>query len=263
MTGCGATMPMNATAPLRRAPVPLLLLAALLACGTPAPGQDRGREVIFRVLCFEHVGGLTSAYAQAAGKEGGKVEVPLFTSEFSGEFKGLFAGGKASLFTEEPGPDGKPARKVVAQGPLANAPRQAFILVPATAPAAGLVYQIVAWDDRESAFPMGGTRVVNFAPFPVRLHLAGADLPPIPPGGSRVYPQVKTVDEWNMYSVRIDFATAADTWVPVATQSWKASPRKRDWVITRFNPANRQPVIRLYQDVPPWRLPKLPAPAPR
>lgn len=261
MTGWGAAMKFAA----HRVPARALVLLLAVLAGGAATAQDDGRTVIFRVLCLEHAGGLISAFAPAPGKEGAKIEVPLFTSEFSGEMKGVFTGGQAALFTEQDGPDGKPARKVVARGALAASPRQAFLVVPAGEQAKdkSLVYQIVAYDDREDGFPMGSTRVVNFAPFPVRLNLAGADLPPIPPAGSKVYPQVRTVDEWNMFSVRIDFAADGTNWVPVASQSWKASERKRDWVVTRFDAAARQPIIRLYQDIPPWRQPKVPEPAPR
>lgn len=133
---------------------------------------------------------------------------------------------------------------------------QVFFLLPETKQG-GPVYRVLAFDDEERSFPMGATRVINLAPFQIRLNLAGSDLAPIKPGGMAVYPQVKVVDEWNMYTARIDFF-AKEQWVPVATQSWKASDRKRDWVITQMDMATNSPAIRLYQDIPPWREEALP-----
>lgn len=234
----------------------LAVLAFGLATSLPGFGQAATR-VSFRVLCFEHVQEITSVFVAVPGGADGKLEVPLYTSEFSGEFETAFAGGRASLFVEETGADGNITRRVVAEGPLGRSPRQAFVLVPAPE-GEDAVYRIVSFDDREESFPMGATRVINFASFPVRLNLAGADMPPIEPGGAQVYPPVRAVDDWNMFSVRVDFGVEADRWVPVATQSWKASDRKRDWVITRVDPATRQPAIRLYQDIPPWRQEALP-----
>jgi hypothetical protein len=101
---------------------------------------------------------------------------------------------------------------------------------------------------------------LNLAPFPIRLNLAGRDQSVIKPGGIAVYPLVKDVDEWNMYTTRIQFGVSEGQWVDVATQSWKSSQRKRDWVIVRFDPATKQPAIRQYQDIPPWRRTVLPLP---
>lgn len=234
------------------------LSAAVLAASllSPFASAQQGIEVSFRVLCFEHRDNITSVLA--VGNEATKVEVPLYTNEFSDPLKALFTGGKASFYVEQPGADGKPQRRIVAEGNLASGNRQAFVLVP-TDDKTGPAYRVVAFDDGEESFPMGATRVINLAPFPIRLNLAGTDIPPIKPGGLGLFPMVRKVDEWNMYSARIDFEISPDQWAVVATQSWKSSDRKRDWVITRFDQATRQPAIRLYQDIPPWRKPQLPA----
>lgn len=212
-------------------------------------------EVSFRVLCFEHRDNVTSVLAP--GSDESKIEVPLYTNDFSDPIKARFTGGKAAFYVEEKLPDGKIGRKLVAEGGLGKATRQAFVLIP-TDQKTGAIYRIVAFDDSEESFPMGGTRVINLAPFPIRLNLAGAEMESIKPGGIGVYPMVKKVDEWNMYTARIDFEVKEGQWVGVATQSWKASDRKRDWVITRYDQVTRQPAIRLYQDIPPWRKQQLP-----
>ncbi len=228
---------------------------ALLVSNAAALAQNGGTEVTFRILCFEHRNDITSVLAP--GNDAQRIEVPLYTNEFSDQMKARFIGGKASFYIEETGADGKPARKVVAEGKLAAGNRQAFVLIP-TDGEKGPTYRVVAFDDREESFPMGATRVINLAPFPIRLNLAGADMEPIKPGGLGLFPMVRKVDEWNMYSARIDFEVQPEQWVAVATQSWKSSDGKRDWVVTRFDQATRQPAIRLYQDIPPWRKKVLP-----
>jgi hypothetical protein len=224
----------------------------------PLVAEDpSGPEISFRVLCFEHRDAVTSVLAPSG--DGPKVIVPLYTSDFSPVIKARFASGTASLYVEEPGPEGKVQRKVVAQGKLAAGLRQAFILIP-TDKSPGPVYRIVAFEDGEESFPMGSTRVINLAPFPIRLNLAGSDMAAIAPGGIGTYPMIKKVDEWNMYTARIQFGVSENQWVDVATQSWKASDRKRDWVIARFDVATKLPAIRQYQDIPPWRRVTLPLP---
>jgi hypothetical protein len=145
---------------------------------------------------------------------------------------------------------------VVAEGDLAESPMQMFVMLPQTKPN-GPLYRVLAFADDEKAFPMGATRVVNLASVEIRLNLAGTDHAAIKPGAVAIYPQVKVVDEWNMFTARIDIL-AEQKWVPAATTSWKASNRKRDLVIIQMDPATGNPLIRLYQDTPPWRESKLP-----
>lgn len=213
-------------------------------------GQDEARLVKFRLLCYEHARETIKAFV--VGANGAKEEVIFYTGGFSPQTTGKFTGGKVRFFTEKPGSDGKPVVTIVAEGSLEPSAMQMFLLLPEVKEA-GPVYKVLAFDDLEASFPMGSTRVINLANFPVRLNLAGADMPPIKRGGFQVFPQVKQVDAWNMFTARIDFAVATDKWVPVVTQSWKASNRKRDWVLAHVDPLTKQPVIRIYQDIPPWR----------
>lgn len=206
--------------------------------------------VKFRVLCYEHAKETTKAFV--LGATGDKQQVEFLTGGFGPQLSGKFAGDKVRFYAENPGSDGKLVRSVVAEGTLGPSAVQMFLLLPESK-AGGPIYRVLAFDDLEAAFPMGSTRVINLAPFAIRLNLAGKDLEPIKAGGMKVYPQVKAVDEWNMFSARIDFGVGADQWEPAATQSWKASDRKRDWVITHIDPASQTPAIRLYQDIPPWR----------
>jgi hypothetical protein len=139
-----------------------------------------GTEISFRTLCFEHRNNVTAVLA--SGGAAAKIPVPLYTSDFSDVIKARFVNGKAAFYVEEAQPDGQILKKIVAEGPLAQSLKQAFVLVP-TDGIDGIIYRIVAFEDGEDAFPMGSTRVLNFSPFPIRLNLAGSVLPPIKPGG--------------------------------------------------------------------------------
>jgi hypothetical protein len=218
------------------------------------PAQSETRVVKFRVLCQEHVKGVLKGFV--AGTTVKKQEVEFLSGGFGPQLGGKFADGKVRFYAEMPGPDGKPVPTVVGEGDLVASPMQMFFLLPQTRPNAP-IYRVMAFPDEEKAFPMGATRVVNLAPMEIRLTLAGIDQPAIKAGGVAVYPQSKVVDEWNMFSARIDIY-AEKKWVPAVTQSWKASNRKRELVIFQVDLATQTPTIRMYQDIPPWRETKLP-----
>jgi len=230
------------------------LIGAVLTPLVPLAAQDDARPVKFRVLCYEQVRDIVKGFVMSGG--GDKQEVTFYTGGFGPQVSGSFTDGKVRFYEEKPGPEGTVVRSVVGEGKLADSPEQLFFLLPENKPNLP-TYRVLAFDDQEKSFPMGATRVINMTPFHVRLTLAGKDLEPIKPGGMAVYPQVKAVDEWNMFTARIDFFAKAQ-WVPVSSQSWKASDRKRDWVITQIDPATHSPTIRLYQDIPPWRETVLP-----
>jgi hypothetical protein len=211
---------------------------------------SNGRVVKFRVLCYEHA--KDTLGGKVLSESGNPVDVDFYIGGFGPQVSGRFTDGKARFFTETPGPDGKPQRTVIAEGNLVDSASQMFLLFPETKEQ-GPIYRIHAFDDLERAFPMGATRVINLAAQPVRFTFAGALTPPIKPGGMQIFPQVKAVDEWNMFTTHIELGLDDGKWVPIATQSWKSSDRKRDWVITYVDPLTRQPAIRLYQDIPPWR----------
>ncbi len=233
-----------------------LFIGGLGICLTSLSAQNDARVVKFRLLCYEQARDTLKAKVLGAG--GNNEEVVFYSGGFGPQISGQFTGGKVRFFTEAPGSNGKPVLTVVAEGDLGPSAAQMFLLLP-QAKDKTPVYKVLAFDDLEASFPMGSTRVINLASFPIRLSLAGAEMPPIKPGGVQIYPQVKKADEWNMFSARVDFGVEADKWLPVVTQSWKSSNRKRDWVIIHVDPVTREPAIRLYQDIPPWREVQLPA----
>jgi hypothetical protein len=234
---------------------PLILITTAFAVSIVFPTPCRAAEskpdetIAFRVLCTETRDEVVSVLPPKGNSS--KIVVPLYVGSFSELITAKFADHKAAFYVDEKQAKGKAVRKLVAEGPLASGLRQAFIVVPSKEET-GPIYRIVAFDDSDGCFPMGSTRVFNLTPFPVRLNVVGTQHDPILPGDSGMYPICKKVDEWNMYSVGIDMEIDGGRWQAIAKQSWKASDRKRDWVIITYDIATKQPKIRQYQDIPPW-----------
>lgn len=236
---------------------PILLAAACAACvclpASPAAAAGgSAKRVSFRVLCTEAREGMTSVQPPTGNRS---IEVPLFDGSFTELLEAKFPDGKAAFYVEER-QDRKRALKLVAEGPLAKGERQVFLLVPSAAES-GPAFRIIAFDDGDRDFAMGATRVLNLTPFALRLNVAGTEQEPIKAGETGVFPLCTEVDEWDMYSARLDLELEKGKWQNVATQSWKSSDRKRDWVVVSYNPATKEPKIRIYQDTPPWTTPEL------
>lgn len=231
----------------------LLMAAFAVTFGTCVPcnaaTKDTGTEVSFRVICTESLAG--ADHMLLAKENASVVEVPLYVGNFSDLFKGRFTDQKATFYIEDKGADGKVGRKLVAEGPLAKGSRQAFIVTPSSVKG-GPIYQILAFDDTEGSFKMGGTRLINMAPMAARLNVAGTLQEPVPARESAVYPICKKVDDWNMYSVTVELEIKPGEWQKIATQSWRSSDKKRDWVVVSFDAATKKPAVRQYLDIPPW-----------
>ncbi len=231
----------------------LLMAATAVTLGTSIPcnaaKKETGTEVSFRVICTETRDGVDMVLAPTEGAA--KVEVPLYVGNFSELLKARFTDQKATFYIEDKGSDSKDGRKLVAEGPLAKGARQAFVVTP-SATEGGPIYQILAFDDTDGSFKMGSTRVINLAPLPVRLNVAGKVQDSVPAQQSADYPICKDVDEWNMYSVSVDLEVKEGDWRKIATQSWRASDRKRDWVFISYDAATKKPAVKQFQDIPPW-----------
>jgi hypothetical protein len=233
----------------------LILITAAFAIAIIFPTPCRGAEskadeaIAFRTLCTESRDQVVSVVPPKGNSR--KTVVPLYVGSFSELITAKFADHKAAFYGDGKQVKGKAGRKLMAEGPLATGSRQVFIVVPAKEDA-DTIYRIHAFDDSDGVFPMGSTRVLNLTPFPLRLNVAGTEQEPIEPEGSAMYPICEDVDDWNMYKVGIDLKADGKQWQTVATQSWKASDRKRDWVVVTYDAATKQPTVRLYQDVPPW-----------
>jgi hypothetical protein len=218
----------------------------LLASSHCRAAESRdNQQISFRVLCTETRDEVISVLLPKGNSS--RVEVPLFVGSFSELIKAKFADDKVSFYIKEKGS----RLKLVAEGPLATGARQVFIVVPSQEKS-GPIYQILAFNDDDGAFAMGTTRIINRSPFSVRMNLAGKEQTPIKSAEVAIYPLCTEVDEWNMYSAKIQFEMEKGKWQDVSTHSWKASDRKRDWVIIDYDVTTKAPVILMYQDIPPW-----------
>lgn len=223
--------------------VPLFL--ATLATAT----AQSVRQVMFRTLCLEHAGNVHEVVMPGTKNPAETVTIPLYTADISPVIEGAFSGGEAVFYSSEKDDKGNPI--VVARGPLAKNNRQLFIFTP-TSGAGKPAYEIRAYDDDTTSFKMGSVRAINLSPVPVRFVISGTTSPEIPSTKHAQFAHPSKVDEYNMFPVAVEFKSGDGKWVTGQSASWKATPRRRDIVVTLVNSKFKQPEVRMYSDVPPW-----------
>ncbi len=214
-------------------------------------------EIEFRTLCLQSLPGLETLTIPGE-EEGESQEVKLFT-DISPVVKGIFASGRAEFFAELAGADGKPVRTTVAKAALAKSSRQLFVFIP-TGSKDKLPYHLVCYDDDTRAFPMGHVRAINLAPGPIRFVISGTRTPEVPPGKHAQFPHSKIVNDYDMYPVVVEFRSSDGNWVKGQSASWRATDRRREVVVTMIEPKFKQPVVRVYTDIPPWLAASTPSP---
>jgi hypothetical protein len=208
------------------------------------------RKIEFRTLCLEQIGGIEKVVI-SNGDGGKSPEIPLYT-DISPVVKGSFKTSEAAFYIEKAGPDGKPVLELVGKAPIGKSDRQLFLFLPGEKGEGKPTYQVRSFDDDTRTFAMGFIRAINLAPVPVRYVISGATLPEIPPGKSAQFPHSKKVNDYNMYSVVVEFQSASGEWVKGQSVSWKATERRREVVVTSVDTQFKQPTVRMYSDFPPW-----------
>ncbi len=231
----------------------LILLSLAVLSGMAAAASAESRKIKFRTLCFFHNNNVKEMNLITSG--GAKISVPLFTSDFSDEIEADISGNDLLFGMDDMGPDGKPRIKTLASGKAADAPHQIIVFVPASA-STGLAYQILAFDDSEEAFPMGSTLTFNFAATPVKF-VVGEHRKEILPGAKAVIPQALMRNATNQCPVEISFAQPDKSWRAVSSTRWISTTERRSLAISFVHPVSGKSMVNCYQDLPPWRLPKL------
>lgn len=228
--------------------VPAAAIALLIATLATATAQS-ARQVMFRTLCLEHSGKVHEVTMPGSKNPAESVTVPLYTADLSPVIEGTFTGGEAVFYSAEKDAEGKPV--AAARGPLAKSSRQLFVFVPASG-AGKPAYEIKAYDDDTTSFKMGSVRAINLSPVPVRFVVSGTASPQIPSSKHAQFAHPSKVDEFNMFPVSVEFLSGDGKWVTGQSASWKATPRRRDIVVTLVNSKFKQPEVRMYSDIPPW-----------
>jgi hypothetical protein len=226
----------------------LLPLLALALSATSSFGQ--ARKVAFRTLCLDQVKDLTELALPAAKAGEAAVSVPLYTASTSEVIEATFQTSDAILYVKGTAPDKPPV--IAAKAPLAKSDRQLFVLMPGPEGEGKPAYIMRAYDDDLTAFKLGSVRAINLAPVPVRFLISGATTPQIPADKYAVFPQSTKVDEYNMYPAAVEFLSGNGTWVKGYSASWKASDQRREIVVTLVDGKFKQPVVKIFSDVPPW-----------
>jgi hypothetical protein len=225
----------------------LLPLLALALSAASALGQ--GRKVAFRTLCLDHANNLTELALPAAKAGEAGTTVPLYTASTSEVIEAVFPTADAVLYVKGGTPD-KPV--IAAKAPLAKGDRQLFVLMPGPAGEGKPAYIMRAYDDDLATFKLGSVRAINLAPVPVRFVVSGATTPQIPVNKHAIFPQSTKVDEYNMYPVAVEFLSGNGSWVKSYSASWKASDQRREIVVTLVDGKFKQPVVKIFSDIPPW-----------
>lgn len=221
------------------------ILALILGTAT-APAQG-GRKIAFRTLCLAHAGEVTELSLPAAKPGEAAVTVPLYTASLSPVIETVFPTGDAVLYAK-----GGETPVVAAKAPLAKSNRQLFILLPGPGGEGKPAYQMRVYDDDTTAFKLGSIRAINLAPVPVRFVISGTATPQVPTNRHAIFPQSKKADEYNMYPASVEFLSGNGSWHKGYSASWKASDQRREIVVTLVDTKFKQPVVKVFTDIPPW-----------
>ncbi len=228
----------------------LFPIVAFALTVTAAFGQGP-RKISFRTICLDHVGQMTEL-SLPAGKAGeAATTVPLYTASFSQVIETVFPTNEAVFYpTGSVAAGEKPV--IAAKATLAKSNRQLFVFIPAKPEAGKPTYDVRAYDDDTDVFKLGSVRAINLAPVPVRFVVSGATTPEIPATKHAIFPQSSKVDEYNMYPVVVEFLSGTGSWVKGYSASWKFSDGRRELVVTLVDGKFKQPLVKIFSDIPPW-----------
>jgi hypothetical protein len=230
----------------------LALLATTLAC----PAQQATRLIEVRTLCFQHIGDIKKVLVP--GTEAGVMtEVPLYISSYSLPQKLKVKEDTVAFVIPDATPENASGHRVIAQAKVpADSTRVLFLFLPGEDPVKE-PYKVVTFADDTRTFPWGSVRLINLSKVPVRFHLgefSGDNAKTLAPGKLTVIPKVRKLNEFNQYNVLIEFQ-GTEGFVPVSNTRWKTVDGKRDLAIAFVDPAGNRPVVNLYEDIEPAKLP--------
>ena len=230
-----------------------------LALSITASHAEGIRKVAFRTLCLERVGGIESV--SIPGVHPPDIRRFKLYTDVSPMIEGVFKSDEAAFYIEKPpGPDGKPIWELVAKTPMGKSDRQLFVFTAGEVGEGKLPYIVRSFDDDTKSFGMGNVRAINLAPVPIRFVLSGETTPQIPATKYAVFPHSKKVNDYDMYSVVVEFLGDNGKWVTGQSVSWKATDLRREIVVTLIDPKYKRPAVRMFTDFPPW-MEKSPVPA--
>jgi len=232
----------------------LILGILLLAVCSTNSYADQSRKIQFRTLCLEPIKGLENVVLSSGKDPAKNQEVVLFT-DVSPVASATFKTNEAIFYTLKPDSKGNPTRVEAGKATLGKSNRQLFLFIPGEGGEGKLPYHVRAYDDDQKTFAMGSIRAINLSPLPVRFVTAEATTPPIPPDNFAQFAHSKTVNEYNMYPVSVEFQSDSGEWVKGESLTWKGTDKKRDIVIVSEDKTTQVRAIQIFSDFPPWVLP--------
>jgi len=213
---------------------------------------QEARIIEARTLFFQRSGDASDIYIQAP-KNAYKISMPV--ESFSETFKCVLPNGSAVFYKEEgQNPDGTPKKVVLARTQVPSSFKKVlFYFIPITATEkkkqGNLLYRVIALDDGLKKFPMGHTRLLNLSSTPAAFFI-GEHRRKLAAGKFARVPEVKKRDKWNMASIVCKLKTVKGRWRTISEFQARFSKRKRMFIVSYINPKTKQPLLKIYKDIP-------------
>jgi len=232
------------------------ILAIALLIPSAAFAQST-RAINFRAVCFRHEQKIDKVLVPSPSEKGGMLEVPLYTTDYSELRKMKIKNGIAVFSVEDP--DSKDEKNPYRAVGSAKVPASSQILFVFLPPAKGskLPYRVIALPDDLRAAPWRSVRLLNIAPVAARFNLgefSGKNAKLLAPGKMTIVPRIRKLNKYNRYNVLIEFQMK-NKFVGVSNTRWSSVKGKRDLAIAYIDPKTHRPVVNLYPDIQPAKLP--------
>lgn len=225
-------------------------LIAALALVSIAHGQ--GKKFSFRTLCFSYVDKVSKVYLPDA-KSGEMLEVPLYTEVYSLPLEGDSKDSKATFFLTEEASTSEKKTPSLTPVKLPDSSKLLFLFLPNPGKT-GQPYRVMAMADDTASFPLGSVKILNLTPAELRFDLgefSGAKGIRVSPGKTAVTTAAKKVNHLNHYDAKVLYQLKPGEFSPFYNSRWRSIGEKRDLVIVYLDPTSKQPVVAIYEDVPP------------
>jgi hypothetical protein len=229
--------------------LPIVLLAF---CLIPVAHSQEVRNFSYRTICLDYENQVKKLYL-AESADGARVEVPLFTEDYSPLATGRTIGAKVTFFltSELPTPEKiPPALQAVT---LPQSSRILFLFIPNPGKK-DEPYHVIAMADDTVSFPLGSVKILNLTAAQLRFDLgehAGPKGIAVAPGKTASVKSVSTVNDWNQYDAKALYEVNPGVFAPFYNTRWRSIATKRDFAVAYLDPKSKEPTVMRYEDVSP------------
>lgn len=210
------------------------------------------RLVKARTLCFERVADSPDIHVLGE-KDAYQILMPV--EAFSNSFPCTLLDGEAVFYKKE-GLDagGEPKKVVVARARVADELKEVLFYFVPSGKKNGLLYDVRVLNDDLKSFPLGSSRVLNMSGTEVAFQL-GEHVRKISPGKYAQVGDVTKRTELNMAPVVFKMLSNQGHWRTVAETKVRFTLRTRLFIVSYVHAETRQPLLKVYKDMPPRKEP--------